>query len=152
MKQSKLNKLSHPIGSYHTQGTMQSTSFQFSWGLPVWAQHTQTQLYLIPDSFSSLWVYMQESWVESITCFANFAWGNFFSENSLNQNVMRDHLGNCLWLIMWLSQGMFCRWNYPERIFCNNNWCNYIATFCMFYMRKVANFVERNCCINYAAV
>ena len=33
-------------------------------------------------------------------CFANFASGNFFSENSLNQTVIRDHLGSCVWLIM----------------------------------------------------
>ena len=92
--------------------------------------HTQTKLYLIPDSFSSLWVCVRESWVESMI---------FFSENSLNQSVIRDHLGSCFWLIMWLSQGMFCRWNYryPERIFCNNNRCNYITTFCMFHCGKL---------------
>ena len=56
--------------------------------------HKQNLIYLKGiDPLSSVWICMWESTVESIIIIS-FA-QNFF-KNSLNQSVIRDHLGNCL--------------------------------------------------------
>ena len=98
-----------------------------------------------------------------IICFAG---GNFFSENSFNQSVIIDHLGNCL-IDNVIVSGYFLLVELSRKdilisFLDNSTNCYYtlkcvitidptFTTFCMFYMRKVANFIGRSCCTNYYA-
>ena len=68
----------------------------------------------------------------------------------MNQSVITDCLGNCLFNNVIVSGDVLKAELSKRDIFLMIIKAT-VTTFCMFYMRKVTNFVERKHCMNYTA-